>query len=62
MTLRVQDTVVRVTAEGSIAVVQEGTNNVARGRSEEVLGQYRALIRKLKESRREGVVAGLRPE
>lgn len=36
-------------------------NNVARGRSEEILGKYRTLFRKLKDSPKEAVVAGLLP-
>lgn len=32
-----------------------------KGRSEEILGKYRMLIRKLKESRRKVVVVGLIP-
>lgn len=53
--------IVRDTAEDSIAVVEAGSNNMVRAKLEEMVKNYRALIRMLKDSRRKVVVAGLLP-
>ena len=38
-----------------------GTNNVRTGRSEDIVQKYKALINKLRESRRRSVICGLIP-
>lgn len=46
------------TVEEGVLVGQAGTNNMAPDRSEESLGKYWAIIRKLEGSRRKVLVAG----
>ena len=48
-------------SEETIFVYQVGTNNVVKDRSEEVYEKYKAMIRKIKNSRRRSLVSGLIP-
>ena len=60
VTEKVDDLVIN-TSEDSVYVTVVGTNNIASGRSEEILRKYRDLIRKFKDSRRKLVICGLLP-
>ena len=58
---KIDELVANSSAE-TVFVYQVGTNNVVRGRSEEVYEKYKAMIRKIKDSRRQSIVCGLIPQ
>lgn len=60
MTEKVDD-FLATTSQETVFVYQVGTNNVVKGRSEEVLRKQRIFVGKLRDSRRQSVVCNLLP-
>ena len=60
ITERVDDLVAN-SSERTVFAYFVGTNNVKAGRSEDTVRKYKALIKKLQESRRQSVICGLIP-
>ena len=60
ITERVDDLVAN-SSEKAVFAYFIGSNNAKSGRSEEIMMKYKALIRKLKDSRRQSVICGLIP-
>ena len=60
ITEKIEDLVVN-SSEETVFVYLVGTNNIASGRSEEVVSKYKTMITKLRNSRKRSVVCGLIP-